>query len=88
MKVYHWDFFGPRAEATAEHFHRHLLQFIDKEGLVGCITGTSSAGAGHHEAWCQAPEEAGGILEAALRPRRATEPPKAPPGEGGAPPST
>ena len=32
---FHWDFFGPDARATAEHFLRHLDQFCDREGITG-----------------------------------------------------
>lgn len=31
---FHWDFFGPDAVPTAEHFVKHLHQFCDKEGIV------------------------------------------------------
>ncbi len=30
---FHWDFFGPDARKTAEHFLRHLDQFCDREGI-------------------------------------------------------
>jgi hypothetical protein len=29
-----WDFFGPDARRTAEHFHRHLLERLEKERLT------------------------------------------------------
>lgn len=31
---FHWDFFGPDATPTAEHFVKHLHQFCDKEGVA------------------------------------------------------
>jgi len=31
----HWDFFGPDARPTAEHFLRHLDQFCEREGVTG-----------------------------------------------------
>lgn len=31
----HWDFFGPDAKVTAEHFLRHLDQFCAREGISG-----------------------------------------------------
>lgn len=31
----HWDFFGPDARTTAEHFLHHLEQFCAREGVDG-----------------------------------------------------
>lgn len=31
----HWDFFGPDAFTTAEHFLEHLDQFCGREGVTG-----------------------------------------------------
>jgi hypothetical protein len=31
---FHWDFFGPDAQRTAEHFLHHLDQFCAKEGVA------------------------------------------------------
>jgi hypothetical protein len=33
---FHWDFFGPDAVRTAEHFLKHLDEFCDKEGIIEC----------------------------------------------------
>ena len=30
---FHWDFFGPDAEPTAEHFLKHLDEFCAREGI-------------------------------------------------------
>lgn len=32
---FHWDFFGPDAPATAEHFLRHVDEFCTREGISG-----------------------------------------------------
>ena len=32
---FHWDFFGPDARPTAEHFLRHLDTFCSREEIVG-----------------------------------------------------
>lgn len=66
----YWDFFGPAAPKTAEHFRKHLDEFLAKNAVEGCETGTSSAGPGHQAAFCVAPPEASDGLERALRPRR------------------
>lgn len=31
----HWDFFGPDAPKTAEHFLKHLDQFCAREAITG-----------------------------------------------------
>ena len=31
---FHWDFFGPDALPTAEHFVKHLHQFCEREGIA------------------------------------------------------
>lgn len=72
MPTYHWDFFGHDAEETAAHFRRHLDEFLAREGLEGCETGTESEQAGHFGAWCQAPESLEPVLVRSLRPQRKT----------------
>lgn len=72
MPTYHWDFFGAEAKETAEHFRIHLDEFLAREGLEGCETGTASEQAGHHGAWCRAPESMEPVLVRSLRPQRKT----------------
>lgn len=31
---FHWDFFGPDALATAEHFLKHVDEFCGREGIA------------------------------------------------------
>jgi hypothetical protein len=31
---FHWDFFGPDAAPTAEHFVKHVHEFCDREGIT------------------------------------------------------
>jgi hypothetical protein len=68
--VFYWDFFGPNAAATAEHFKRHLDQFLGQNGCQGCETGLSSAGTGHQAVFCRTPEPWREGIAAALKPRR------------------
>jgi hypothetical protein len=72
VRTYYWDFFGPRAQPTAEHFVEHLLGFLQENGLEGCETGMKSEGAGHAAAFCVTPEQHQGPIESALKPRRST----------------
>ncbi|MDX9751453.1 MAG: hypothetical protein RBT71_10270 [Flavobacteriales bacterium] len=32
---FHWDFFGPDAQRTAEHFLHHVDEFNAREGVTG-----------------------------------------------------
>lgn len=32
---FHWDFFGPDAPTTADHFLKHLDEFCAREGVTG-----------------------------------------------------
>lgn len=66
-----WDFYGPTAQGTAEHFHRHLDEFLQREQLEGCETGVSIITAGRHAAaWCRCPAAIVDAIRGALRPRR------------------
>jgi uncharacterized protein len=73
MKKYCWDFFGPNARGTAEHFERHLRQFLATHDLVDCETGLESGGHGHQAVTCTAPTACEQRIEGSLRPRRVLE---------------
>jgi uncharacterized protein len=67
----YWDYYGPPAEGTAEHFRVHLDEFLTREQLAGCTTGVLVDEPGRHAAaWCTCPEPLVPILGRALRPRR------------------
>lgn len=70
MKTYFWDFFGPRARGTAEHFQKHLHEFLEKKGLTGCQTALVSEGPGHTGVACETPSEFEGVIERELSPKR------------------
>jgi uncharacterized protein len=70
VSTYYWDFFGPNAERTADHFRRHLEGFLRDNGCDGCATGVESQGAGHFAAYCTASEQHEPLIERALKPRR------------------
>lgn len=65
-----WDFFGPNATGTATHFEKHLREFLSKNALTGCETGTESEGTGHMATFCITPAAACDTVERALRPKR------------------
>jgi uncharacterized protein len=68
--TFYWDFFGPNATGTATHFEKHLQEFLRKNAVAGCETGTESAGEGHVAAFCVTPPGAVEVVERALRPKR------------------
>lgn len=66
-----WDFFGPAAAGTAEHFRVHLDEFLVRERLSGCTTGVEVHPEQRHAAaWCRTPPELLETLVRALKPRR------------------
>ena len=71
MLTLYWDFYGPRAAGTAQHFQVHLRTFLQQNALQGCPTGVASPTPVHHAAWCTVPEEQAAAVQAALRPQRA-----------------
>jgi len=73
MKSYFWDFFGPRAEPTAQHFLRHLREFLQKNACPEMPTGMRSEGAGHQAVFCSPPPELRAAIERSLRPRRSLD---------------
>jgi uncharacterized protein len=68
--TFYWDFFGPNATGTATHFEKHLQEFLRKNAVAGCSTGTESAGEGHLAAYCVTPAAAVELVERALKPKR------------------
>jgi hypothetical protein len=73
MKTYYWDFFGADAEPTAEHFLRHLDEFIVVNGFAGCTTGLSSDSDNHRAVWCRTGPEWERQVEKTLAPKRCVE---------------
>jgi hypothetical protein len=71
LRTFYWDFFGPNAERTAAHFQQHLAQFLTKNALSGCETGTKSERAGHFAAFCRTPADVEDVLVRSLKPQRA-----------------
>lgn len=68
---YFWDFFGPRARGTAEHFARHLDQDLAANGVTGCAVSVEDGDPGHVAVVCATPMEHYVAIERAFRPQRA-----------------
>ena len=71
MRRLFWDYYGPRAGGTANHFRLHLDEFINDMKLTGCTSGVIEYSPTHAAAWCDAPEDACETLVSRLRPHRA-----------------
>jgi hypothetical protein len=69
-RTYFWDFFGPRAKPTAEHFKRHLQGFLDQHGVGELALVEVSLQATHHCIGVTTPEPHWPLIEKALRPKR------------------
>ena len=67
---FYWDFFGPDARGTAEHFHRHLREFLTHYQLDALTTDVGSMEPGHAHCWCDTPAASVELIEQRLRPRR------------------
>lgn len=78
MQTYFWDFFGPRAEGTAQHFLVHLREFLATNGCPDMPTGLRSEGAGHQGVFCTPPAEFRDAIQRSLRPKRIVEDPPPP----------
>lgn len=65
-----WDYRGPQAQGTAEHFLRHLDEFLEREGFEGCATGVQALGPAHSACFCVCAEGQVAKLGPALRPHR------------------
>lgn len=50
-----WDFFGPNAEKTAAHHHKHLAEFLKRHGQE-LRSGTYQVGEGHFSAFIETPD--------------------------------
>jgi fermentation-respiration switch protein FrsA (DUF1100 family) len=67
----YWDYFGPSAAGTAQHFRVHLDEFLAREGLSGCTTGVEvDPERRRAAAWCRTPADQLDALVRALKPRR------------------
>lgn len=70
LRTYFWDFFGPRAKPTAEHFKRHLQGFLDQHGIGELALVDEGQAPMHHAVGVKAPAAHWQLIEEALRPKR------------------
>lgn len=72
MATLYWEFHGPDAKGTAEHFRVHLDGFLGVNGLGGCTTRVE--GDGPVLVACVSPPEWVDAITKALRPKRVEGP--------------
>lgn len=74
---FQWDFFGPDAAATADHFCKHLGEFCTREGIASFRTYTTP-GTGRAVASLECDERHLVLVRDRLRPKRAQQVPTPP----------
>ena len=70
MRTYFWDFFGPRAESSAETHLGQLDGFLEKNPFEEGSTGLRMLEFAHHVTWVRVPESAHDTVAKTLRPKR------------------
>lgn len=65
-----WEFHGPDARGTAEHFRVHLDGFLGVNGLGGCTTRVETPPDGPALVACESPPMWVDAITKALRPKR------------------
>jgi hypothetical protein len=69
--IHHWDFYGPDATKTAEHFKKHLDQFLVASSIDSQKSGYFSADAAHTCIWLEVVlGEHSTIISERLKPQR------------------
>jgi len=69
--TYFWDFYGPNARGIAEHFARHLGDFMARYQLTAFTAGAEALAPNHWAAWCKSDDLAvQDAVKKALRPQR------------------
>lgn len=70
MPTLEWDFHGPDAQGTAEHFQEHLDDFLGVNALTGCATRVDRPEPGRAVVVCEAPAAWAEAIARALKPAR------------------
>lgn len=69
--IHHWDFFGIDSLKTAEHFKKHLDQFLSSASMTALQSGYFHADKGHTCIWLDVgSDEHSKILSQRLKPQR------------------
>jgi hypothetical protein len=64
-----WDYYGPMAKGTAEHFLVHLAQFLAQRELI-LETGVTHLNENHSFVFCETPIVQIEMLIKSLKPKR------------------
>ncbi|BBH54454.1 hypothetical protein [Fluviispira sanaruensis] len=64
-----WDYYGIDSKGTAEHFEKHLKEFIHVKNVENCITGVRADGKNQAFVWCAGEENSLDKVITALKPK-------------------
>ena len=64
-----WDYFGKYSKGTAEHFEKHLNEFIKIKNLQNIVTGTQSKKDIQSFVWCAGNKEDLSLIIELLKPK-------------------
>ncbi len=65
-----WDFYGPRAQPTAQHHVKHLGEFVEGRKIENSILGVEQEGPAHFIAYMVVESEQVETLRQILKPKR------------------
>lgn len=70
MIKFFWDFRGEDAAEIAEHYKKHLDQFIINNNINDASTGVNQLNEYYYETWCLTTEKDKEIIDQRLKPKR------------------
>ena len=68
-----WDYFGPSAQPTAEHFSRHLTEFLIENNCSEYVVKTEEVSSVHSATYADVPHDFLDVVGPTLRPHRVYE---------------
>ncbi|WP_186646020.1 hypothetical protein [Fluviispira vulneris] len=64
-----WDYYGTDSKGTAEHFEKHLKEFILVKNIEKCVTGVQTDGKNQAFVWCAGEECSLNLIINNLKPK-------------------
>ncbi|KAB8031078.1 hypothetical protein [Fluviispira multicolorata] len=64
-----WDYYGTDSFGTAEHFEKHLKEFIQIRNVLNCTTGVQKNGTTQSFVWCVGNKDSLNLVITYLKPK-------------------